>query len=260
VARGLGRGGRIVARYLVSLSVIAACVISSPSAIADPRKSACASTGHAVSVDRQVRVFWQRRTVGTYPGQRATARVYFGCDLAGGPIRRLRIPGGTAMVSSDYEDLLQPRLQGHYFAIVLGYFDAQNVHLAEWRITRGRGALNTYYTDLGEVFNGEPDDLELTPDGGLAWLTDALYKRDEAGFARMGFPDADTSLCGGDDWCAATVARRGDVLSWREGRVRRYFTLRGAAGRRPATPSASSAEGGVRQAPVAKDDRSFRPR
>jgi hypothetical protein len=118
-----------------------------------------------------------------------------------------------------------PVLSGRYFALLIEYFDSQSVLLAEWDLRTGR---NLFLWDIGE---GEPWDLELTSDGGLAWLSSALYKKDRLGPARLGVPDVDAT-CRGDDWCRTTVTLEGDTISWIQGGVVRSYRLLGRPQRR----------------------------
>jgi hypothetical protein len=210
-----------------AIILVGVLCVYSPQAVADSR---CLNAGTTVAANRHVRLFTEGRTVRVY-GKLTHARIYFACLRPRGRVLRLKLTkgfqGGTAMTTprAEYQTVLSPRLTGRYVALRVSYFDELAERVGVWNVATRH---NTYHQFLQEGV--EPDDLELTSRGALAWMDDGwLTKSDGRGYADLGRADRSRRVCGAELWCEATVTRRGARIFWRQRGIRRSYRLRGSA-------------------------------
>jgi hypothetical protein len=216
---------RAIVRIVVAAAVVSAVVSAADPALAAAASSRCSRTGTTVASNASVRVFRKSRRIRLYPGPRTRVTNYYGCARAGGRIFRLRFPGGSAQGNPE-EGVLSPRLADRYFALVIGYTEGPWM-VAVWDLVARR---NTYFGVLAE--DVYPTDLELTPHGAVAWVSDldgTVTKVDALGRTKLGTADQDAAACSEYGWCRSTLALDGDNLSWRERGVARSSPLQGRA-------------------------------
>jgi hypothetical protein len=140
-------------------------------------------------------------------------RLYYGCVRRTGRVFRVvRVTTGV------HFEL--PRLAGRFLAAHVWDFDAHESGVSLWDLATGQVS----YWSTGEEDDFVGDDLEVTRQGAVAWVTtgDVVWKADGDGPAMIGRADP------GAERGSVLVLRR-ETLSWIQSSQPASYTLRGPA-------------------------------
>jgi hypothetical protein len=196
------------------LAATAAVVVAAPPAMSVEDASRCEAAGTTVRANDVARVS-RSRTARSY--------LYDGCVRSTGRVvRLLRTPRfeGEFGPPFDAGGIGLPRLSGTYFAASVGYFDAHEQGVTLWDLATGRSS----YWSTGEEDDHVFGDLEVTAEGGVAWVTSwrGVWKSDRGGTREVGRVDPASRR-------SRFLTLEGTTLSWRQRGRTVSYRLRGHA-------------------------------